>query len=334
MSKITVNYIFRKRGEGHNSIEELFQSIITHLPDEVEARVVELPYGGASLKSVLGNLWHVLFLKGIIHVTGDVYYIGLLPFKKTVLTVHDANILQLTGLSRFKKWFIKWFWYQLPLVMAKQLTVISNFTKLQVVELYKGALKKTAVIYNPVNPLLHHHPKNELSQPPMLLHIGTKAHKNLERTIEAVYKCGYQLSIVGPLNDSQKNALETYPISYQHIVNTNFEGITALYEACDVVSFVSYLEGFGMPVIEAQQVGRPVVAGNRCSIPEVGGDGALYVDPDDVDAIAGAYKKIVEDKDFRRQLIENGRNNVKRFDINAITTEYCNLYRQLLSNET
>jgi glycosyltransferase involved in cell wall biosynthesis len=326
MQKIKVNYIFRKRGEGHNSIEELFQSIIAHLPEEIEARVVELPYGGASLKAVLGNLWHVLFLKGIIHVTGDVYYIGLIPFKKNILTIHDIHFIK--G-SYFKRQLLKWFWITLPVVFSKQTTVISKFSEQTLLKLVPCARQKLRVIYNPVNPKLKSVSKETLSNPPVVLHIGTMKHKNLEHTIEAVYKCGYKLVIVGALNKAQQDGLKKYPIPYDNHTNVNFDGIKALYEACDLVSFVSYLEGFGMPVIEAQKVGRPVVTSNRCSLPEVGGNAALYVDPDDVEAIAAAYKKVIEDATFRNQLLDLGYKNIERFDINLITEEYCKLYTEL-----
>ena len=334
MQKLKVNYIFRKRGEGHNSIEELFQSIIAHLPEEIEAKVVELPYAGASLKAVIGNLWHVLFLKGIIHVTGDVYYIGLIPFKRIILTVHDTNVLELSYLPALKKIVIKWFWYKLPIVISKKITVISNFTKSQVLALWSYAANKVKVIYNPVNPLLVRTDKPNINQIPNILHIGTKPHKNLELTIKALALCNYQLTIVGKLNEKQTHTLKAASINYNNVTKADFNHIKQLYEACDLVSFVSFLEGFGMPVIEAQQVGRPVVASNRCSIPEIGGDGVVYVEPDDVEAIAAAYKKIVEDDSFRRQLIDLGYNNVKKFNIHVVTAEYCKLYKELSGYES
>ena len=329
MNKIRVNYIFRKRGKGHNSIEELFQSIIAHVPETIDARIVELPYAGASLKSVVLNLWHVVSLKGIIHVTGDVYYIGLIPFKKTILTIHDANVLELDDLSPLKKLLIKWIWYTLPLMVAKKITVISNFTKSQISVLYPAIEKKTQIIYNPVNPILERNPKQALSNPPVVLHLGTKPHKNLKHTIKAIHQCNYKLISVGPLSKEHYRLLKDYPISHENYTNLDFQGIKALYETCDVVSFLSYLEGFGMPIIEAQKVGRPVVASDRCSIPEVGGDGVLYVNPDDVASIAAAYKKVVEDRPYRAQLIDFGYKNVKRFDIDVISTQYCNLYQEI-----
>ncbi|NVJ85991.1 MAG: glycosyltransferase family 4 protein [Algoriphagus sp.] len=329
MKRIRVNFIFRKQGEGHNSIEELFHSIIANLPEEIDTKIVELPYGGASIKSVLLNLWHVLFLKGIIHVTGDVYYIGLIPFKKTILTIHDTNVLELPYISSLKKVFIKWFWYSLPLKTAKRITVISDFTKNQIKEIYPKALKKTVIIHNPVNPILETKPKQEVAIQTRVLHLGTKPHKNLTNTVKATYKLGYKLIIVGKLSENQKALLLEYPVEYENYTNLDFSEIKALYETCDLVSFVSYLEGFGMPIIEAQKVGRPVVASDRCSIPEVGGHGAVYVNPDEVEAMVKAYKRVVEDPLFRNQLIKRGFENVKRFEVPTVCSAYAKVYEEL-----
>ena len=68
----------------------------------------------------------------------------------------------------------------------------------------------------------------------------------------------------------------------------------------------SYFEGFGIPVIEAQQCGCPVITSNVSSLPEVAGEGAILVDPFSVSEIAGAMKKAVEDVTLMNDLIEKG----------------------------
>ena len=98
---------------------------MTNYQVNVEANIVELPHSGASLKAIMLNIWHVFFLKGIIHVTGDVYYIGLIPFKKTILTIHDVHFIN--G-SFIKKMFLKLFWLVLPAFFAKRITLISEFS--------------------------------------------------------------------------------------------------------------------------------------------------------------------------------------------------------------
>jgi glycosyltransferase involved in cell wall biosynthesis len=287
--------------------------------------VVELPYGGASLKAVLGNLWHVLFLKGIIHVTGDVYYIGLIPLKKTILTIHDVNFFHGTFLKRI---LLKWFWLILPVSLATRITVISNFTRHELLKLTPWVKKKVKVIYNPVNPLLL--PSQKLfKHPPVILHIGTKHNKNLINTIKGLEGIDCQLIIVGTLIEAQEQALIENKINFRNFVNLSFLDIKSLYENCDIVSVISFYEGFGMPIIEAQKVGRAVITSNRASIPEIVNKSAVLVNPDNISAIKNGFTKIISDENFRGILINSGSRNVARFEIQSVVFNYSKLYKQM-----
>jgi glycosyltransferase involved in cell wall biosynthesis len=77
--------------------------------------------------------------------------------------------------------------------------------------------------------------------------------------------------------------------------------------------FPSLFEGFGLPILEAQSLGVPVMTSNYSSLPEVAGDAALYVDPTDIDAIADAMLRLSRDDALRQRLIAAGHENVKRF---------------------
>lgn len=77
--------------------------------------------------------------------------------------------------------------------------------------------------------------------------------------------------------------------------------------------FPSLHEGFGLPVLEAQAMGVPLVTANNSSLPEIAGDAALLVDPTDIDAIADAMLQLSQDEDLRQQLIVAGFENIKRF---------------------
>ena len=123
--------------------------------------------------------------------------------------------------------------------------------------------------------------------------------------------------------------LEQNKINYRNKQFVPFSEIKAAYEECDMLSFVSLYEGFGMPVIEAQAVGRPVLSSNVASIPEVAGNGALLVDPTDVTAIRAGIMQIIEDDQFRTKLINRGRENVKRFQIEKIAAQYKELYEEV-----
>ncbi len=91
------------------------------------------------------------------------------------------------------------------------------------------------------------------------------------------------------------------------------EELGQLYATALAVVIPSHYEGFGLPVLEAQAIGVPVLCSNRGSLPEVAGDGALFFDPDDPDALARALLQVRNDPDLRRRMIDAGTANVARY---------------------
>ena len=91
------------------------------------------------------------------------------------------------------------------------------------------------------------------------------------------------------------------------------DDLPALLQGARFFCYPSLFEGFGLPVLEAQSYGVPVMTSTNSSLPEVAGDAALLVDPTDVDAIAAAMLRLSQDEALRQQLIEAGYANVRRF---------------------
>jgi glycosyltransferase involved in cell wall biosynthesis len=89
--------------------------------------------------------------------------------------------------------------------------------------------------------------------------------------------------------------------------------IPALISGARLLAFPSLHEGFGLPVLEAHACGTPVACSMTSSLPEAAGDAALFFDPLDVDAMAGAMQRLLEDEALRAKLIARGFENVKRF---------------------
>ena len=101
------------------------------------------------------------------------------------------------------------------------------------------------------------------------------------------------------------------------------------YQNCDIVNFPSIYEGFGMPIIEGQAVGRCVVTSNIAPMTEIADDSALFVNPNSIDEIRRAYTRIISDSDLRKSLIAKGQKNIERFKLEKICSDYMNLYKQL-----
>jgi len=109
------------------------------------------------------------------------------------------------------------------------------------------------------------------------------------------------------------------------------ERLPVLYDSASALLFPSLEEGFGFPVLEAMAHGLPVVTSNSSSLPEVGGDAALYADPLDVEAIACQCTRAVEDQEVRRELIEKGRARARQFTWRRAAEAVLRVYEEVLA---
>ena len=101
-----------------------------------------------------------------------------------------------------------------------------------------------------------------------------------------------------------------------------------------VLAYPSLDEGFGFPLLDAMQAGTPVVASTAGSIPEVAGDAALLVAPDDIDALAAALSLALTDDDVRRRLVAAGHAQCARFSWQRCAEEMTSLYRRTMLGDT
>lgn len=110
------------------------------------------------------------------------------------------------------------------------------------------------------------------------------------------------------------------------------EELVALYNAAALLALPSFYEGFGLPVLEAMACGAPVVCSERGSLPEIAGDAALLINPDDIDGLTAAMQRVLEDESLCVQMRERGFLNVRRFSWEKTARETASLYRQVMSD--
>ena len=176
-----------------------------------------------------------------------------------------------------------------------------------------------------------------------LLCVGTiEPRKNLGRVLAAFERLHAErltdaLVIVGKrgwLYDDFFAQLEHSPAKHAVI----FPGfvpdadLPAVYAGSQALAFPSEFEGFGLPVLEAMACGAPVVCSNTSSLPEVAGDAALLVDPDDVAAITAALRRVLADADLAAELRRRGLAQAARFSWQRTAQETLAVYRQLIGD--
>ncbi len=327
-----VTYFFRKPQPHYHSIERVFNLIIKNLPSFVNPRICRLRGGEKGILSRIAAMAEVYKNKGKInHITGDISYVALaLPGKRLVITFHDLESLHRS--SPFKSRLLKWFWVTLPARRAKAITVISEHTRKMVIEWAGVSEKKIFVIQNPLPAGFVFNKKDKLSDKPLLLVIGTKYNKNVEGIIDAASGLNVKLIIAGRLSEAQKDLLFKKGIDYENLIGASDQQIVDAYNRCDLLCFPSFFEGFGMPIIEAQAVGRPVITSNIGAMKEIAGDGALFVDPYNTNEIRNAITRLIEDEGLRLKLIENGVKNASEFNAEKLALKYVDVYNFIESN--
>jgi glycosyltransferase involved in cell wall biosynthesis len=264
----------------------------------------------------------------INHITGDIHFVALfLRKRKTILTIHDiGSVINKKGI---KGKILRFFWFTLPIARVRYITVISEFTKEEILQQFKVNPDKIIVIPDCVSTELQYIEKDFKHEQPNILQIGTKTNKNLPNLFAALEGISCKLTIVGFLSDEQKKLLNKYQIMYENYVNLPFSDIVALYRQSDIVTFISTYEGFGVPILEAQATGRVVITSNLSPMKDVAGDGALLVNPNSLEEISSAIKKVVSEPEFRNSLIHSGTENVKKYSAESVAHQYYNLYKQM-----
>ena len=184
------------------------------------------------------------------------------------------------------------FWFNLPLRHLGAITVISAETKRDLLQ-WVPTLDPNRIHVVPVSvsELFTRVDSEFNTVKPRVLQVGTKENKNLKRLFEALKDIDCHLVIVGRLSDNHKDALKENQIEYTNLIGITDEELVAEYQKADILAFASTFEGFGMPIVEAQIVGRPVVTSNCASMPEVAGDAAVLVDPFQSRQLERAFSK-------------------------------------------
>ncbi|MHC5719148.1 MAG: glycosyltransferase family 4 protein, partial [Nostoc sp.] len=165
--------------------------------------------------------------------------------------------------------------------------------------------------------------------------------KNINAIISAFnflknrYKIEHQLVLIGKKGWNYQpifTAIENSPWKNEihHLDYLSNELVVLFYSIADVFVYPSHYEGFGLPVLEAMTLGAPVVTSNTSSIPEVTGDAAILIDPDDYMQLAEAILQVISDSQLRQDLINKGKIRANLFSWERTAEQTLKAYRSIL----
>jgi glycosyltransferase involved in cell wall biosynthesis len=326
---LKILYVERAKGP-FASIEKVFREIARNLPERFRHEFQQLPYGWRAADTVSNLLFFKPEKADVYHITGHVHYIAMrLPPERTVLSIMDVRFVVLNrGLRR---WVLKKLYLDWPLKRMRYVTAISMKVKEEIVELTGCEPEKIRVLDLPL--LSHIEPAAERPfdrEKPTILQIGTMVNKNVVRLAEALKGLSCRLVVVGELSEEQLEALGRSSIEFENFAGVSDDEIRELYAAADIVAFCSTYEGFGLPIIEAQAMRKPLVTSNISPLKDVAGDGACLVDPFSPESIREGVLSLTSDEQRRKAVVEAGVKNVKRFAPANVSAQYVSLYDEIL----
>lgn len=221
---------------------------------------------------------------------------------------------------------------------ADAIIAISEYTKGDIIKFYPQVAGKIKVI--------HHGYSFKAYQPEpvrhgkFILYVGERPfYKNFPNFVKAIaplLNADKDLQLIctggGAFSATEQGLLSSLNISGQcRQINVTDQQIQQLYHEALVFVFPSFIEGFGLPLLEAFNAGCPVAASNASCFPEIGGDAVAYFDPHDVESIQKIIAAILTDTDKRDDYIAKGRERLKLFSIDKQVEQTVKVYRELSS---
>jgi glycosyltransferase involved in cell wall biosynthesis len=308
--------------------------------------------------SYFDHLAFPIFLRGLspdlVHI--PLNRVPLLMIRPYVVTIHDMANLFYEEQHSSLRMHLRRYRFRRGLLRAKRVIAVSEATRRDV-ETHLGVPPHSIrMVYNAPDPEFVAHggadPQEQQRMMeryqigyPFLLYAGNiRRHKNVPRLVEAfavvrgqlashpVYK-DLRLVIIG-------DTISQYPAVRQTVIKSRVENVVrflgfvpidalrCFYESAAAFVFPSRYEGFGLPPLEAMACGTPVVTSNVSSLPEVVGDAAVLVNPENVFDIARGIKEVLLDETLRAELIRRGRAQAARFSWERAARQVLEIYHE------
>lgn len=238
--------------------------------------------------------------------------------RRQLVTMHDATPFRHP--RTFRRAFV-WFYYVSYFLLgrlADRLVTVSHFSATELDDVLGIPAERFTVAGCAADTLVGIAPSRpELAglTEPFYLVVGTMArHKNLATPVTAVAESGRTVVVVGA-SGSQQVFSDAAPLHGRAVIAGRLSDaeLSWLYRNAAALVFPSKYEGFGLPPLEAQSLGCPVLSSTAASLPEIAGAGAVYFDPDDPETLLAALDRLESDPALVADLRTLGRENAARY---------------------
>jgi glycosyltransferase involved in cell wall biosynthesis len=290
--------------------------------------------------TLTGHLWEQIELPLYLKKQGSPLLLNLcntapIFYSNKVVTIHDV------AFERFPKSFSWQFRYAYQLAIpkivnsSKRLLTDSQFSRDEISELYKLDKNKIEIVHCAASGVFRIGDV-QLSEKYILAVSSLNYQKNFHALIQAfnlLKDTDAKLYLVGAINKNFADHklikdIESNP-NIQFLGRVEDDELVKLYSNAQCFVYPSLYEGFGIPPLEAQACGCPVIASNAASLPEVCGDSVVYCDPYRVDDIADKIKRVLSDEALQNELRAKGFDNIKRFSWEKSAQQIINMIEEM-----
>ncbi|WP_274864300.1 glycosyltransferase family 4 protein [Serratia marcescens] len=314
-------------------LHELRDDIVFLAPKNIRSNDITRRLNVEVIGSRTGHAWEQLDLPAYLRTKGEPLLVNLcntapIFYRNKIITLHDAAYKRFPASYSFK--FRQAYNLLIPRLVATSRAVltVSQFAKSELAHFFNLRRVQCHVIYNAASDTFHYENgdvQREQCFPTYFLAVASQQHhKNFEGLIEAFaslpeeIQAMVRLKIVGSRHKNYQGA-DSILSSAATAKNVEFLGrvdddaLSALYRGAAAFVFPSFYEGFGIPPIEAQASGCPVIASSAGAMPEVLQDSVIYFDPYDRNSLVDALRFVIENPLARENYVAAGYKNIARF---------------------